>query len=522
MLALAGLTASVQPGNAQPTTATPAYTSASKTSFTEVTSQLDPGGNFYLYLGTAQWLERLSGKVEGWRGTFTSMPNLTADDTANINKVFDVVTRVISDSGVEDISGFGLSSIEIEPGLYRNKALLHHYPGTGTGFLWKLGGGAPHPLTGLDFCPANTALAIFSDADLPLLWSTVTNEAAQSGFPQASAFLQRLPDQFEQNTQVKWDAFMNSIGGEFGFVLTLSETNTVAIPLPSGVVQLSEPGILLVVKVNDDTIFNRIDLELKKNQAMSQQVINVDNANLKMRTMPVPIPMSINLRPSVASSGGYLFIASSDSLVQDALAVKSGDQPGLKSTAEFKRLSQGIPDTGNQFSYVSAKFGQAVIEIQKQTIAAAAARNAGGPQMDWMNSLMNPNRAAFSYSVGMNTPDGCLTIANANQSAANLVLIPAVAVPGMLAAIAIPNFVKARTTSQQNACINNLRQIDAAENEWALENHKKAGDICTEDDLKPYIRLVNGELPKCPAGGTYTINPVGQPPTCSVPGHALP
>ena len=50
-----------------------------------------------------------------------------------------------------------------------------------------------------------------------------------------------------------------------------------------------------------------------------------------------------------------------------------------------------------------------------------------------------------------------------------------VAIIGLLAAIAIPNFVKARATSQANACINNLRQIDAAVNEWALENHKTTG-----------------------------------------------
>jgi hypothetical protein len=55
-----------------------------------------------------------------------------------------------------------------------------------------------------------------------------------------------------------------------------------------------------------------------------------------------------------------------------------------------------------------------------------------------------------------------------------------------------------------------------------LEKGKKTGDVCTEDDLKPYIRLVGGQLPKCPQGGTYTIGPVGEPPTCSIPGHKLP
>ena len=54
-----------------------------------------------------------------------------------------------------------------------------------------------------------------------------------------------------------------------------------------------------------------------------------------------------------------------------------------------------------------------------------------------------------------------------------------VAIIGLLAAIAIPNFVKARATSQMNACINNLRQIDAAANEFALEKGKKTGDAIT-------------------------------------------
>ncbi len=76
---------------------------------------------------------------------------------------------------------------------------------------------------------------------------------------------------------------------------------------------------------------------------------------------------------------------------------------------------------------------------------------------------------------------------------------------------------------QRNACINNLRQIDAAKQEWALEKHKKTGAVVTEADIKPYIKLdTKGNLPKCPAGGTYTIGNVGETPACSVSGHELP
>ena len=77
--------------------------------------------------------------------------------------------------------------------------------------------------------------------------------------------------------------------------------------------------------------------------------------------------------------------------------------------------------------------------------------------------------------------------------------------------------------SQRNACINNLRQIDAAKNQFALEKGKKSGDPVTEADIKPYIKLdANGNLPKCPAGGKYTIGNIGENTTCSIPDHVLP
>src|SRR5882757_3296483 len=79
-----------------------------------------------------------------------------------------------------------------------------------------------------------------------------------------------------------------------------------------------------------------------------------------------------------------------------------------------------------------------------------------------------------------------------------------VAIIGLLAAIAIPNFIKARTLSQQNACIENLRQIMGAKHSWALETKKSATDIPVDSDLYGsalYIR----SAPDCPAGGTYDL-----------------
>jgi prepilin-type N-terminal cleavage/methylation domain-containing protein len=100
-----------------------------------------------------------------------------------------------------------------------------------------------------------------------------------------------------------------------------------------------------------------------------------------------------------------------------------------------------------------------------------------------------------------------------------------VAIIGLLAAIAIPNFVRARTTSQKNACINNLRQIDGAKQQWALENHAKSTSTVTSTLLMPYLgRGTTGSYPTCPAAGTYTVGDVSTAPTCSLSGngHVLP
>lgn len=112
-----------------------------------------------------------------------------------------------------------------------------------------------------------------------------------------------------------------------------------------------------------------------------------------------------------------------------------------------------------------------------------------------------------------------------------------VAIIGLLSAIAIPNLIHARTVSQTDTCISNLRQIESAIQQWAMENNKNASDTVNPEDIKPYLgRLPGGELINtqggspirgdinCPAGGAYSVSTVDDPPVCSLSneGHVLP
>ena len=93
-----------------------------------------------------------------------------------------------------------------------------------------------------------------------------------------------------------------------------------------------------------------------------------------------------------------------------------------------------------------------------------------------------------------------------------------VAIIGLLLALAIPNFLRLRTTAQTKACLTNLQRIDSAKQIWGLEAGKINGDIATDADLVPaYIK----KTPACPAGGSYDYKPIGEPPTCTFSGHTL-
>ena len=77
-----------------------------------------------------------------------------------------------------------------------------------------------------------------------------------------------------------------------------------------------------------------------------------------------------------------------------------------------------------------------------------------------------------------------------------------VAIIGLLAAIAIPNFVRARTQSQKNACINNLRQIDSAVQTWALENKMASTATVSFGNISSYLK----SAVICPAGGVAFLD----------------
>ena len=94
-----------------------------------------------------------------------------------------------------------------------------------------------------------------------------------------------------------------------------------------------------------------------------------------------------------------------------------------------------------------------------------------------------------------------------------------VAIIGLLAAVAVPNMIKARTKSQTTVCIRNLQMIDGAKETWALEARRAGGAAVVDPEVNAYIK---GGTPQCPTGGSYAYNDLQTAPTCTIAGHEIP
>ncbi len=415
-----------------------AIVSAEKNSFDQVTAKLDPGGNVFVYLSTEQTLNGLSNRLAAASNLVGVLPSIPGTGQKALHNIFAVLGGVVQDSGASQISGLGMSSIAREPGFYYSKMVVHHYPGQNAGLLWSLFGRAAHPLRQLDMLPESTALAAGSDFDLLMAWTNLQRQAKAMDLPGVQQALEQVPVKFRERTGLDLEATLQSLGGEYGVILTLDQHKIITLPLPGHAMEIPSPGLVLVLKVNSDLIFNRVDQLAKGNMLVSK----IEEPGLKMRTLTLPIPLPLDFRPSLARVGDYLLLASSDNLVREMMAVRSGQKKGYKDTEDFKRLSQGIPGDGNNFNLVTSAFaatlGQSMTNQANNAEIFAAVRR-------FMPGATN----ASSFSVGANGPDGWEGIANGSQSL-QAMIAPAVIVAGVVAAIAIPRFANTNATSQMD------------------------------------------------------------------------
>lgn len=459
--------APAQPSAAATPAAVPAeaaVTPARRTSFKEVTSQLDPGGSVFVYLATDQWLAGLSTNVARLHDVVQNLPNVPPAVQGQLNLVFKLLIDAIPRTGIEGVSGLGVSGVQITQELHRSKLVVHHNPGQGQGLLWNLFGGQAHPLRALDMLPRTTALAVFGDLDVMQVWKFVERTVSDSGDSGLANGLREWQRGLEQGASLSWTNLLASFGGEAGIILTLDDSRKLTLPVGPQPLDLPEPGLIIALKINDDTLYERISQQLKANPQTEVK----EEAGLKMCVMPLGLPLPMPVQLSVASSGDYFFAATAPELIRAVLDARSGKAPGLAQSPRFKALRQYLPAEGNQFFFVDKRFSESLRAIQKQALESNP--SAGG-QAAFLEALLFSRAAAFGLAVGGHTPAGWEVVSVGNRDCSGaLLLAPAVGGIAVPAAMLLPALAKAKSRAQSLNCVNNLKMIGVACRTWALDN----------------------------------------------------
>ncbi|MDQ1350339.1 MAG: hypothetical protein QG657_640 [Acidobacteriota bacterium] len=439
---------------------TPTIQPVEKNSFSEVTSKLDPGGNIYLYVGTervAKFLDELAVKIRSMIEKEVAKPG---SKDADFMKTFDFVYGLIKDSGLMEVSGFGMSSVAVDANLNHSKFVLHHYPGKDSGVIWHMMEAKPHELTLLKMLPASTAAASFSDFKLKALWDWMKKEAAASDMPKVKEFILALEPMMLQKG-IPLEAMLNSIDS-MGFVLMLDSAKKCSIPLGPKPLEIPEPGFAIVLSVKDDTIFNLLQTKLTF-------AVKSEDPAVKKLQIPLP-PLPVPIAPVILPKDGMLIIASNNQVVDAMFAAKEkGD--GLIAGADFARLSANIPTQGNSFRYVSPRLMPTIIDIQKKGLELSKSPEGEKGMVMMLLNLFAKDMSTFG--VLQNTDEGMIYTFNHTMNMEYIVLLPVTVPAAIVAAIAVPNYLTAMQKRKEKATMADMKALAMAIDAYIVD-HKAA------------------------------------------------
>ncbi|MDZ4200417.1 MAG: hypothetical protein U1E27_14160 [Kiritimatiellia bacterium] len=491
---------------------TPRDPAASRVVYQDISEHLDPGGDLYL-------IANVDGLLEEWVGFWTDVIQAFPGANEEVGTPVSHIPDFLRKNGFYGLQGFGLSTVPREDGRNQIKFFLRRDEASAGLPLWKgLFGGASSAMDILSYVPADAVLAQTGSGEVAQLWKLIKNGIAEIGGAEAAAAFETQIAQSNPFENVTMDELIGSLAGETAFSLQLSPVDTFALPLGDTPVLIPQPSFLLVLAVNRPVILDSVRKLLVDQLGQELPELKIEDAS--GFTIPVPVPAPFPVAITLVQHGRYLLIGSTAEVVANALQARLNGN-GLRTQPEFKELIPNAEREHNGLSFQSVRLGRAMSEIQSAALANQASGDEASAKFisvvqSRLARQMNP---AGGY-VTLQGPTG-ISVQGVSTSGGRDYLAAMTAFPiGLMAGVAVPAFTQARFRTRQNICVNNLRLIDSVKEQWAMENNAEEGRQPDISALSQYMR--GSVLPTCPMGGEYELGPVGEPPTCTIPGHELP
>jgi hypothetical protein len=510
----------VQAARAQSAAASPAASpERSRQIHQTIAANLETGGDLYL-------IANLDGMVEGAiariRALLARTPLAGTAPTTAVQTALDRLPAFLQSSGLDAVDGIGMSTVPRADGLNSIRIFLCRDPAAADRPLWQaLLSGPPRRLASLDYLPADTVLARAGSGDPRQIWKLAREAsrtvAAEQGLTAFDAGARTISAQIGTNLET----LVNSLSGEGFVALQLSTRRNVQIPLPGPAdaaaqpLSIPAPAILIGVAVRNDALPATVRALIMRT-GLPLGTETAEEGTLQTLTLPIPGP--IPLTPTFTLHRGMFLLGSTREIVQEAIQAAS-QKDGLAASAPFQKTFKGLPLENNGLTYLDPRLVATIQDVQQRLLQqrVGAGVDSAAKGLAVLRSLSAlERRPAMLALVNVNTKDGVLTRGVSTGGGREVMAGLAIAPVGMLSAIAVPSFVKARATARKNACLNNLRMLDAAKEQWAMDGEKQTGTAVATNNVTPFLKA--GQIPLCPQGGAYTLGPVGTPPRCAIHG----
>ena len=399
------------------------------------------------------------------------------DETAKVTAK--MVTLLYENSGVKSLAAIGSSSVPRGNQLYYNRKYIGRTTGDRkAGFLWNALTEKTARLSGLDLLPATTAWAWFGNVDFAYLDSLITKLSAETGSADGvEQFKQRL-----EKSGVKWEEILASLDHEVGVVLLMDPKKTIRVPAGQMALEMAHPSGGIILRTKSDYLYKRITELNGGNRSKEEEVEGVKFLSQAMPNSVVP-----DFAPTIALVDQYLVIGSSREFPLQLAATLRGKTPGLLKGEEFKWLSQDVPLEGSAFSFASKKFCDSINQLLDQAIAAVPDNAQAEVIKQMSKAFLTGILPEPSFTVYQRIGADWLVTSNGPQESP-MGAISNVGTIGLLSAIAVPNFIRARTRSQATQILESARILDAAVDQYAIEHNLKAGAPVAFKDILPYLK----------------------------------
>ncbi|MBP7828318.1 MAG: hypothetical protein KA248_00220 [Kiritimatiellae bacterium] len=474
--------------------------------FDQAAAELDLHGDMFVYF-------QIENLVEGLLGKFKAAMERVAqqdDSAAEAADVFRRLDAFLRGQGLYDGVSVGLSSKPRPDGLFEVKSFIGRRPAENEPLFWRMLGGAPRALRVLDLLPADAALVVSADIQPADIWAFLQAAVREVGSEQAHEEMRAAVDELKTSAGADLDALLASLSGELAVSVQLSKEKTLPLPLGEEGIEVPEPSLLIAIGVKDDSLMQLL-LTLLGGSGLTFEEQQTGGATLHVSPAVAEAPFP--LQPALAQHEGFLLAGSTPDVLAQAVAVLGG-APGLKAEAGFQALTQGLPAEHNGLTFIDERLKAAAYEIQRGAIRGDMDEEEAELTLELMDLFFGWSMKGSVASVRVVKPTGLLTHSVTPTGGREVLLLGAAMPAGMLAAITIPSFTRARSHAQHAQMINTLRLVDAAKQQWALEESKNDGEEVTEADIEPYLRPGSLALPP---GHTLTINPLGEDPVITRP-----